>query len=63
MSAATNNLLEGERHVQIGVGRDYHDVPPLKGTYKGPNRQILSVDVRVRRGSDGSAPAAARGRR
>lgn len=45
----TNNILEGERHVQIGVGRDYSDVPPMKGTFKGAHRQILSVDVRVRR--------------
>jgi transglutaminase-like putative cysteine protease len=53
----TNNILEGERHVQIGVGRDYLDVPPMKGTYKGTNRQTLSVDVRVRRGAPAVLPA------
>ncbi|HAV62301.1 MAG TPA: transglutaminase family protein [Verrucomicrobiales bacterium] len=47
----TNNILEGERHVQIGIGRDYYDVPPMKGTFKGPNRQVLSVDVRMTRGT------------
>lgn len=45
----TNNILEGERHVQIGVGRDYADVPPLRGVYKGAQQQILSVKVSVRR--------------
>lgn len=45
----TNNILEGERHVQIGVGRDYADVPPLRGVYKGAQQQLLSVKVSVRR--------------
>lgn len=48
----TNNILEGERHVQIGVGRDYGDVPPMKGTFKGPNSQVMSVDVRMTRGKN-----------
>lgn len=51
----TNNMPEGERHVQIGVGRDYADVPPLKGVFKGPNEQTLSVQVRVVRGDALSA--------
>jgi len=45
----TNEILEGERHVQIGVGRDYHDVSPLRGVFKGPERQELSVAVTVSR--------------
>ncbi len=45
----TNNMLEGERHVQIGIGRDYNDVPPLRGVFKGANAQTLSVAVRVSR--------------
>ncbi len=45
----TNNMLEGERHIQIGYGRDYFDVPPFKGTYKGSDSQRLSVVVRVSR--------------
>ena len=31
----TNNILAGERHVRAAVGRDYADVPPTRGTYKG----------------------------
>ena len=46
----TNNMLEGERHIQIGIGRDYRDVPPLRGVFKGPQRQTLSVAVSVTRG-------------
>jgi transglutaminase-like putative cysteine protease len=45
----TNEILEGERHVQIGVGRDYHDVSPLRGVFKGSERQQLSVAVTVSR--------------
>ncbi len=45
----TNDMLEGERHVQIGIGRDYHDVPPLRGVFKGAKRQALSVMVTVSR--------------
>lgn len=49
----TNNILEGERHVQIGLGRDYEDVPPLKGTFKGSRSQALHVEVRVTRAASG----------
>jgi transglutaminase-like putative cysteine protease len=45
----TNNMLESERHVQIGIGRDYHDVPPLQGIFQGRRQQSLSVQVRVMR--------------
>jgi len=45
----TNDMLEGERHVQIGIGRDYGDVPPLRGVFKGARRQALAVSVTVSR--------------
>jgi transglutaminase-like putative cysteine protease len=45
----TNNQIEGERHIQIGVGRDYSDVPPLKGSFHGPQKQQLNVKVMVAR--------------
>jgi len=38
----------GLRHVRIGYGRDYGDVAPVRGVYKGAAGQRLSVDVRVR---------------
>jgi transglutaminase-like putative cysteine protease len=45
----TNDMLDGERHVQIGIGRDYADVPPMKGIFKGSRAQILNVQVRMTR--------------
>jgi transglutaminase-like putative cysteine protease len=32
----------------VARGRDYGDVPPVRGVYKGHAGQGLSVDVRVR---------------
>ena len=37
-----------ERHIVVARGRDYGDVPPVRGVYKGHAGQSLSVDVRVR---------------
>ncbi len=38
----------GLRHVHVAYGRDYGDVPPVRGVYRGHAGQRLSVDVRVR---------------
>jgi transglutaminase-like putative cysteine protease len=43
----TNNLLAGARHVRVAVGRDYDDVPPTRGVYKGGALGELEVSVRV----------------
>jgi transglutaminase-like putative cysteine protease len=43
----------GLRHVRIAHGRDYGDVAPVRGVYKGQAGQRLSVDVRVRPALDG----------
>lgn len=45
----TNDQCAGERHVVVAVGRDYHDVAPLRGTYKGASSQKLKVIVSMRR--------------
>lgn len=45
----TNNILAGERHVAVAVGRDYADVPPSRGVYKGEADSELDVAVSVRR--------------
>jgi transglutaminase-like putative cysteine protease len=37
-----------ERHIVVARGRDYGDVPPVRGVYKGHAGQSLSVDVLVR---------------
>jgi transglutaminase-like putative cysteine protease len=43
----TNNILAGEHHVRTGVGRDYADVPPTRGVFKGEASSELTVAVRV----------------
>jgi len=43
----TNRLLAGERHIRTAIGRDYADVPPTRGIYRGQTASELSVAVRV----------------
>lgn len=43
----TNNALVGNHHVKLAVGRDFTDCTPIKGTFKGPAYQQLSVFVSV----------------
>ena len=45
----TNNLAVNEQHVSVGVGRDYADVPPLKGVFSGGGSTDLEVVVEVTR--------------
>ena len=43
----TNNVLAGERHIRVAIGRDYNDVPPGRGVFKGPANSELAVAVTV----------------
>ena len=43
----TNNRVAGERHIRVAVGRDYNDVPPTHGVFKGNAESELSVSVQV----------------
>jgi transglutaminase-like putative cysteine protease len=43
----TNNLIGGDRHIRVAIGRDYSDVPPTRGVYKGEAESELSVAVTV----------------
>ena len=43
----TNPVRAGEHHVRVAVGRDYHDVPPTRGVYKGTAAERMSVSVDV----------------
>lgn len=45
----TNDCAVGERHVAVGRGRDYGDVPPVKGIYAGSAEHTMRVTVRVTR--------------
>jgi transglutaminase-like putative cysteine protease len=41
----TNDTLIDDRFAKIGVGRDYRDVSPVRGIYKGASRSTMSVNV------------------
>lgn len=43
----TNNILADERHIRAAVGRDYADVPPTRGTFKGVAASELAIAVSV----------------
>ena len=43
----TNDLVAGERHIRAATGRDYGDVPPTRGVFKGKAETELSVAVKV----------------
>jgi transglutaminase-like putative cysteine protease len=43
----TNDVLAGERHVRVAVGRDYADVPPTRGVFRGEAGSELAVLVTV----------------
>lgn len=43
----TNNLIAGERHIRTAIGKDYADVPPTRGVFKGLAQSELSVGVQV----------------
>ncbi|GAA1725080.1 transglutaminase family protein [Microbacterium paludicola] len=45
----TNGIEIGDRHVLVGRGRDYNDVPPLRGVYAGPFKSELYVTVTITR--------------
>jgi len=44
----TNNLLASEHHVKMAIGRDYADVPPTRGTFRGVAEEHLTVEVDAR---------------
>ncbi len=43
----TNNLIARDRHIRTAVGRDYADVPPTKGVFRGRAESTLEVGVKV----------------
>jgi transglutaminase-like putative cysteine protease len=45
----TNLIDIGNRHVWVATGRDYADVPPLKGIYSGGTASALDVTVDMTR--------------
>src|ERR1700712_2760704 len=51
----TNWLVAGDRHIRTAIGRDYSDVPPTHGIFRGRAKSELSVAVRVT-ASEGAPP-------
>ncbi len=43
----TNHLVAGDRHIRTAIGRDYDDVPPTHGMFRGRAQSELTVAVRV----------------
>jgi transglutaminase-like putative cysteine protease len=43
----TNNILANDSYIKVHHGRDYDDVTPLRGVYKGAAETTLEVSVRV----------------
>ncbi|HEY6551897.1 MAG TPA: transglutaminase family protein [Vicinamibacteria bacterium] len=43
----THDTAQTPRHVRVAVGRDYADVPPTRGVYKGSAGEKLEVTVSV----------------
>ncbi|MBL8131928.1 MAG: transglutaminase family protein [Anaerolineae bacterium] len=43
----TNDLICGDRHIRVAVGRDYADVPPTRGVFLGEAESTLEVSVKL----------------
>jgi transglutaminase-like putative cysteine protease len=43
----TNHLVAADRHIRTAIGRDYADVPPTHGIFRGRANSELTVAVRV----------------
>ena len=49
----TNNQVPKNQHIVVGWGRDYYDVPPLKGIVFGSGNSELDVAVDIRSVGEG----------
>ena len=54
----TNDTEGDERHIRVAVGRDYADVPPTRGVFRGAAGSILETEVLIERNADATSPAA-----
>jgi transglutaminase-like putative cysteine protease len=43
----TNNQQADERYIKVAVGRDYADIVPVQGTYRGAGTKKMTVEVNV----------------
>jgi transglutaminase-like putative cysteine protease len=43
----THDREQTEEYVRVAVGRDYADVPPTRGVFRGSAQETLTVSVRL----------------
>lgn len=56
----TNRCRIDERHLRVAMGRDYGDVPPLRGVYRSKGgRSSMRVDLEIQPASEADAPGGA----
>jgi len=48
----THNSQPGETYVKLATGRDYDDVPPLRGAYRGTQERTMEVAVEISRAKE-----------
>jgi len=53
----THDRVADDRYIKVASGRDYADIRPVSGTYRGGKTKSLAVDVRVRLTEPAAAPA------
>jgi transglutaminase-like putative cysteine protease len=53
----THDRPADDRYVKVAVGRDYADIRPINGTYRGAPTRSLKVDVKVRQTNGRLVPA------
>lgn len=44
---ATGNTVATDRHIRVAIGRDYADLPPTRGIYRGNADEHLDVTVAI----------------
>jgi transglutaminase-like putative cysteine protease len=44
----TNDCLVNDHFIKVAIGRDFTDVPPNKGVYRGPSGETICVRVETR---------------
>ena len=42
-----NDTVDPKHHIRVGTGRDYRDVSPTRGTFRGTARQRMEVTVNI----------------
>jgi transglutaminase-like putative cysteine protease len=44
----THNQVAGERYVYLGIGRDFQDVPPNRGIFRGQAEESMQIRVHLK---------------